>query len=272
MQQVGDDLAFDISRERHEQRRYSQVAQDTSNNLEDTARRLALRIEASFTALTTTLRTAAPPPGRRVVLAFGGTWPRDLALYLGVSEGRNGLARRLRDFYPQKAYSLVYETANLLGYTFYGADLYSVREAAGSAEVFGSSGRNGATNSRSDQQRQNDRDFERDATLMRYAEQTGGQAFTSGWGEQSLATLQEDIASFYWLGFTAKRSTRTRSTKSRCGSKARPQGAQPQAVQRPLAQKTRSTRSSTAGCFSPTPAPSRISPCCSAIRSKKAAS
>lgn len=204
LQAVAEDRAFDLARERLDSR-VPQLNQDVSNNLEDGARRLGNRIAASFTALATIMRTAEPPPGRRVILAFGGSWPRDLAAHFGVAEGRNGLARRLREYYPLKSYTQVYETANLMGYTFYGADLYSNRKAAGSAEVFGSPDIDGADASRLDNLREQDRDFERDATLMRYAEQTGGKAFTTGFGETTLATLQQDLASFYWLGFTAKK-------------------------------------------------------------------
>jgi VWFA-related protein len=174
-----------------------------STSLEDEARTSARRLEASFVAAATTMRSAAPPPGRRVFLNFAGNWPRDMAAYLGISQsnqrGTDNLANRVRVFYPTRAYSGVYETANLLGYTIYAADLFVGRTTGGSTVS------RDVDNARGSLERNLDRDFERDATLQRYAERTGGQAFTAGWAENSLATVQEDVSSFYWLGFSAKR-------------------------------------------------------------------
>lgn len=177
---------------------------------EDLARRLGRKLEATFTALSTTMRTAAPPPGRRVVMAFAGAWPRDLAAYLGVPQNApDNAANRTRQFYPTRAYSGVYETANLLGYTLYVADLQAGIPVAGSAENGGVGLEGGAGAGRRDF----DRDFETDATLLRYAEQTGGKAFTSGFGDTGVAQVQDDLASFYWLGFSPKRLSNDKSHK-----------------------------------------------------------
>lgn len=171
-----------------------------ASSIEDNARQSARRLEASLIAAATTMRTAEPPPGRRVFLNFAGAWPRDLAAYLGIPQNApDNLANRIRVFYPTQAYSGVYETANLLGYTIYSADLFIGRTTGGSTET------RGVDASRAGLEGDFDRDFERDATLQRYAERTGGQAFTAGWTEASLAAVQEDVSAFYWLGFSAKR-------------------------------------------------------------------
>lgn len=171
-----------------------------ASSLEDSARMSARRLETSLVAAATTMRAAAPPPGRRVFLNFAGAWPRDLAAYMGIPQNApENLANRMRVFYPTRAYSGVYETANLLGYTIYSADLFVGRATGASTET------RDVDSARAGLELDVDRDFERDATLMRYAERTGGQAFTAGWAENSLATVQEDVSSFYWLGFSAKR-------------------------------------------------------------------
>lgn len=181
----------------------------SGTDLEDRARRMSRRLEATFTAVSTTMRTAAPPPGRRVLLNFAGAWPRDLAVYLGIDPGSSagGVASRIRSSYPLKAYSGVYETANRLGYTIYAADLFKGRSVGGNAAI------GGVQDAQNARQVGFDRDFERDATLMRYAEQTGGQAFTGGWGDDTLAKVQDDLASFYWLGISAKRQDNDKSHK-----------------------------------------------------------
>lgn len=174
--------------------------------LENYARQKARRLEATFTALMTTLRTASPPPGRRVMLAFAGSWPRDLAIDLGLPPGGD-LSGRVRSFYPKKAYAAVYETANLFGYTLYTTDLIRGRNMRGNIEK-------GAVElAQTANELGFDRDFERDATLMRYADQTGGKAFTAGWDENTLATVQEDLAAYYWLGFSAQRQGNDKSHK-----------------------------------------------------------
>ena len=48
---------------------------------------------------------------------------------------------------------------------------------------------------------------------MRYAEQTGGKAFTAGWDENTLTTVQDDLAAYYWLGFSAQRQANDKSHK-----------------------------------------------------------
>lgn len=170
-------------------------------DIENRARNLARRIEATFTAVSTTMRTASPPPGRRVLLNFAGAWPRDLAAYVGIGKDSKSsdLAGRVRSYYPKKAYSGVYETANLLGYTIFAADLFRGTNPRGDFGV------GSVEDAQASRDLEADRDFERDATLMRYADQTGGKAFTGGWSENTLTAVQDDLASFYWLGFAAKR-------------------------------------------------------------------
>ncbi len=176
---------------------------------EDLARRSGFELAATFAALATVMRSAAPPPGRRVLLAFAGAWPRDMAAFLGIPQNAaENAANKARVFYPTEAYSAVYETANRLGYTIYASDLTAGVRAPGSAEN-GSVERAGSATGRDF-----DRDFESDATLLRYAEQTGGKAFTSGFGDTGLAQVQDDLASFYWLGFTAKREAKDAKDKS----------------------------------------------------------
>lgn len=174
--------------------------------LENYARQKARRLEATFTALMTTLRTASPPPGRRVMLAFAGSWPRDLAVDLGLPPN-GSLSGRVRAFYPKKAYAAVYETANLFGYTLYTSDLNRGRNLRGNIE------KGSVDDAQTSSELAFDRDFERDATLMRYAEQTGGKAFTAGWDENTLTTVQDDLAAYYWLGFSAQRQGKDQSHK-----------------------------------------------------------
>jgi VWFA-related protein len=179
-----------------------------AQSLEETGRRHARAVEAALVALGTSLRIASPPPGRRVVLSFAAAWPRDLAAHFGVPPNApENLANRVRAAYPKKAYAAVHQTANLLGYTLYPSDLDTGGATGGSAEIgdVGMAGRSLG--------READRDFERDATFQRYAAETGGQAFTGGFVENTLTAVREDVADFYWLGFAAKRQDKDKDHK-----------------------------------------------------------
>lgn len=170
---------------------------DVAASVVFSARRFAQRMDAVLTAGASAMRAANPPPGRRVMLAFAGMWPRDLAAFFGVATSTE-YSRNIRNEFPKASYHAFYETANQLGYTLYPTDVSRLR-APGSAEI-------GEVQTARDYALLGaDRDFETDVTLGKFAEETGGRSFASGWKENALEEVRDDVSSFYWLGFDAPR-------------------------------------------------------------------
>jgi VWFA-related protein len=154
----------------------------TSASVLDSAKRLGWRLDATLTAAAAAMRAASPPPGRRVMLAFGGNWPRDFAAFFGVATSPE-FSKAVRNCFPRASYQGLYEAANQLGYTLYTTDLFLPRALRGL----------------------DDRDFERNVTFGKFADETGGRSFQNGWKRGALDEIRDDLASFYWLGFDAPR-------------------------------------------------------------------
>ncbi|HEV8242176.1 MAG TPA: VWA domain-containing protein [Thermoanaerobaculia bacterium] len=157
---------------------------------------LTSQVQRSVGAAAATLRAFAAPPGRKAMLLLSGGWPwRPVDSVVAdpnrvVTEstvGAEPLFRPLAD------------VANLLGYTLYPVDVPGMSQrlvdvSLGGPPSFGSA----IAESRREQ--------DLHLSLDWLAETTGGRAFLNA---NRLSVFEEtvtDTRSFYWLGFTPKRS------------------------------------------------------------------
>ncbi len=141
-------------------------------------------------AATVSLRSFQDAPGRRAMLLLAGGWPFGLPAGVPLIDYARGL-----DYGPY-LYRSLYDTANLTGYTLYPVDLGRPRSAGPSAEF-----RTGA-GARAAMLRSVERDINEDSTLLRIAEETGGEAFLNARSRVALEGALTDTRSYYWLGFT----------------------------------------------------------------------
>jgi VWFA-related protein len=152
---------------------------------------LSAQLEREVAAATSTLRSFASPPGRRVMLLLVGGWPfspGDYAL-------ENFTTRRRGLIVPQGDVILrpLIATANRVGYTLYTVDVPGVETAAADASAASPSPL-GA--------RLGLREREHEATLTYLAKETGGRALLNSLRIASLEHVEADTRSYYWLGFT----------------------------------------------------------------------
>ena len=146
-----------------------------------------------------TLRGFAAPPGRKVMLLVTGGWPFAPADFVTG----NPITAQL-DYHFERGdeiYGLLIETANLLGYTLYPIDAPGLQTDSGISaanQAFRSGGSIRAL------------DFYRETELhysLRYlARETGGRALINGQREEPLSLVANDTQSFYWMGFTPRRT------------------------------------------------------------------
>ena len=155
------------------------------------------KVEQLSVAAASALRGFQGGEGRKVLLLFSGGVPvgnSDISLF------RDPYRRELTPFLQaSKLYRPLLETANRLGYTVYPVDLSAEPAAAltsaASASFF-------------DQQRLREdslsvKDLNQDLHSQ-VASATGGIAIFGGAGRDVLERVQEDLASYYWLGFKPK--------------------------------------------------------------------
>jgi VWFA-related protein len=152
--------------------------------------RFEKQLHKAVLAATATLRSFARPPGRRVMLLLSGGWPSSVRDYLGGGVAPESAGRCHQE--GPKLYRPLYETANLLGYTLYPVDLPGPETAAVSASQRGLAGDNAGVNAV----------FEVHGTLLRLADETGGEAMIDGARSTALARVADDTRSYYWIGFT----------------------------------------------------------------------
>jgi len=147
-----------------------------------------LELSRELMAIQATMRVMPRPEGRRVMLLLAGSWPAeslaaqdvlrphesDVLLSLPSGYGRSAPLDDLAMVQP------VIDTANLLGFTVYPADVNGFRPGPQVDEVarFGS--------------------------LWKLADGTGGQALLFGERAETLNAVVEDTRTYYSLGFTPK--------------------------------------------------------------------
>ncbi len=145
------------------------------------------RVGRAVDAASSALRGFARTPGRKVMLLLSGGWA------VPDPSGAPGSEYTA----DHELFAPLLDTANRLGYTLYPVDLMGV-EAAGIGQIkyrtLDETNIAAAGNRRSDR-------IEEDA-LFHLAAETGGRAFLDGGGIHALEGAIEDVASYYWLGFS----------------------------------------------------------------------
>jgi VWFA-related protein len=153
-------------------------------------RRYERVLDKEVHGVTATLRSFGRPPGRKVLLLLSGGWPQSVRDYLG---GFNApaVAARCSNEGP-RLYRPIYQTANLLGYTVYPVDLPGPGDRGMSASSSALAGDEAGIVS----------EAEITGTLLRIAEETGGEAMLGGARLTALERVVDDTRSYYWIGFT----------------------------------------------------------------------
>lgn len=202
-------------------------------------RRLSRDVISGVRAAELTLRAFAGAPGRKVMLLASGGWPMDAGTYLyGFPSDLRQLSE-LRSAGPsysiKRALDGLSATANLLGFTVYPVDLPGrMRPGGGIDATEGGSTVVGAITVPSTidappgpqplpevdapaaeepetfsgprtRGAGGEREIEVESSLLHVAEQTGGIALLDGKRDLALGEVLKDVASYYWLGFTATR-------------------------------------------------------------------
>ncbi len=169
--------------------------------------RLQGQVDRVLKAATTSLRTFARAPGRKVLLLTSGGWPTEILRY---AIGTDRLSPVANSYTSRTAFDNLVGTANLLGYTIYPIDLPG-RVSQGNVRADEALAAAGERSVRTGDQRLQGRalsaarENEAEVTLIRLAEATGGVPLINGGRDTALADVRADVASYYWLGFTPTR-------------------------------------------------------------------
>lgn len=153
------------------------------------ADRLASQTEREVSAVVSTLRGFASPPGRKVMLLLAGGWPFSPADYVVNNPNRPILDRDVPR--GDEIFRPLADTANRLGYTIYPMDVPGVEATVTDASQTSPSPTG-----------INIREQEHEASLQWVAQQTGGRALLNSMANEALNTAESDTRSYYWLGFT----------------------------------------------------------------------
>jgi len=151
------------------------------------------QVSRSVGAAAATLRAFAEPPGRKAMLLLAGGWPWRPIDY--VIHDPNRLITETT-VGAEQLYRPLADVANLLGYTLYPVDVPGMNQRVVDVSAPGPP----------DPFVESRRENEQHMSLGWLAERTGGRAFLN---DKRLAVFEEtvtDTRSFYWLGFTPKRS------------------------------------------------------------------
>lgn len=148
---------------------------------EEWARQLSRWLEAEVAAVSAALRSFSSTPGRKVALLLAGKWPFDpvesVLKGIRLPSDELGLAR------GEELYGALADTANLMGFTLYPADVAGV-VGAGSPL----------------------RGYDAPTTFAHLASETGGKPMLDLRNGSALAHVVEDTRTYYWIGFTAERA------------------------------------------------------------------
>jgi VWFA-related protein len=152
---------------------------------------LGAQLDRAVAAATSTLRGFASPPGRKVMLLLVGGWPFSPTEYAINDINRPILDHNMPE--GEKLLRPLVETANRLGYTLYPVDVPGVETQAANAAD---------TAPRQPSNSFGLREQEHEGTLTYLANETGGKALINSLRIGSLAHVEADTRSYYWLGFT----------------------------------------------------------------------
>jgi hypothetical protein len=163
------------------------------------AHRLADQVERVVTAAAAAMRALTGPEGRKVMLLLSGGWPYD-PLSAAADLSPRGMAR---SGVPSGAelYAGLVEAANLHGYTIYPVDMSGLRgfDVAEFRRKRIRDPRDAPTGGYLPMLLP---EQELDASLLWIARETGGKALLNDLRDEALPRVSEDVASYYWLGFT----------------------------------------------------------------------
>ncbi len=173
---------------------------------------VAAQVARSVNAAAATLRAFAAPPGRKAMLLLSGGWPWRPVDYLIPEPGRLVVEETPG---AEPLFRPLSDVANLLGYTLYPVDVPGLSQRL--VDIGGDE-----LTSLAESRREQDLH----TSLDWLATSTGGRSYLN---DRRLAVFEEavtDTRSFYWLGFTPKRSGddrphRLRVTVKRPGLSAR---------------------------------------------------
>ena len=173
------------------------------------AYRLTAQLERSVTAATSTLRSFAAVPGRKVMLLMVGGWPFAPAEYTvgsfsaTVEQVTQGT---IQTFFSVDLFSPLVDSANLTGFTLYPVDVPGQGTSIGpdAADDVSNFARLGAD--ASIRSSGTPREQQVHATLDYLAERTGGRSLRNSQRDHALATVAADTRSYYWFGFSPKRA------------------------------------------------------------------
>lgn len=154
---------------------------------------LASQLEATLGAASSTLRSFAAPPGRKVMILLSGGWPFVPADFVAGDTGRPIYDGELPR--GEALYRPLVDSANLLGYTLYPVDVPGLE---GSHRADASRGAPAPVTTFADFFAET----ELHRSLQYLAHETGGRALLNGQRERPFSAVVADTRSFYWLGFT----------------------------------------------------------------------
>jgi VWFA-related protein len=156
---------------------------------------ITAQVQRSVGAAAATLRAFAAPPGRKAMLLLSGGWPWRPVDFVVADTNRVITETTIG---AEPLFRPLADVANLLGYTIYPVDVPGLSQRI----VDAASGPPSLAGTLAESRREQDIQ----ASLDWLAETTGGRSFINA---QRLAVFEEsvtDTRSFYWLGFTPKRS------------------------------------------------------------------
>ncbi len=156
---------------------------------------IASQVQRSVSAAGATLRAFAAPPGRKAMLLLSGGWPWRPVDYVIADPNRMVTEMTLG---AEPLFRPLADVANLLGYTIYPVDVPGLSQRI----VDAASGPPSFAGSLAESRREQDVQ----ASLEWLAQTTGGEAFINAHRLTVFEETVTDTRSFYWLGFTPKRS------------------------------------------------------------------
>ena len=154
------------------------------------------QVERVVLAASSTLRSFANPPGRKVMLLLSGGWPYNPAYWVINEPIRSVYADAdLRD--GERLYRPLTETANRLSYTLYTVDVPGLDVTSG-----GDAQLRSVEEAEFRSERDRNRELDEHVALRTLARDTGGEALVDGAGLEAFQRAVEDTRSYYWIGFT----------------------------------------------------------------------
>ena len=189
---------FDTGRELEQRARPVRETLDAAGTFDIEQEQMALKISGqvgnAIRAATATLRGFANPPGRKVMLLLSGGWPNDPIRW--VASQQDGFIDSRGIPRGDELIGELTGTANRLGYTIYPVDTpgisYRSIDAARGTEGEANFAREASLI----------REQEEEASLLRIAERTGGEAFLNSVRSAAFERTVADTRTYYWLGFT----------------------------------------------------------------------